>query len=125
MPPLAVDEAEGAMANMLEGLLAGKTQCWLGIEKVPNTAVPIVHALAVTDVVAEFGTGTKSLWISALYAYRGLPPPLTLVGFERLKAYAREQGCRYMAATTNSQRVIEIAQELGGNATNTLVRLEV
>jgi len=124
MPPLADRQADDAMGNVLERLLKGEFQCWIGIERVQGP-VPVVYGLVVTGVFEEFGTRTKSLWIWALYGHRGVPAGLAAAGIDRLRAYAREHGYKWIAAVTSVGRVIEIVQQLGGDVSHSLIRIEV
>jgi len=112
------------MVSVRDRLVKSELQCWLGIERVEGP-VPVVYGLVVTGAYEEFGSRTKSLWLWAVYGHRGVPAGLAAVAIDRLRAYARERGLKFIVGITNVERVVEIAQQLGGNVAHTLVHLEV
>jgi len=125
LPPLAYPANDQEMNRLLANLLAGHMECWLGVKYGENAREVVVYGVVVTEVQRDTGTAANWLWIYALYGWRGIPPALAKAGYERLKADARNRECRGIAAVTNVQQVIGVVRQLGGDASHTLVRLEV
>jgi hypothetical protein len=98
---------------VFQALTAGDMQAWaLGKDAVQLSNVCMV---AITRIVSDDLTGEKFLSVYSLYGFEAVPGETMRKAFEVIRGFARETGCRSITATTNTPRVVELAEQTGGD----------
>lgn len=120
LPVNAIRTEEG-MNNILDHILANRMQCWLIAEKQRDEDV---YALLLTYTLLD-PIGASSVFIYALYGYRPVPMEMWISSFKQLQGWARKNNCVNIIAFTDNQKVVNLVRNLGGNANQVLVSLEV
>lgn len=120
MPP-TMREAEGkdVLNNAYEALLKDTMHCWVLSEG--NT----VYAIATTTFTQDKCAGVKSLLVYSLFGFKNIPRNLWKEGIEAIRSFARGKGCDMISAFTSNKRVLQIAEELGGNTEEVLIKFKL
>ncbi len=112
------------MDYILESLLKDSLQCWV-LTDVDSDNRTILYALATTEIVIDQITQTKNLSIFSLFGLRPVHPELWKSGFETLRKFAKFNRCDNIIAFTEFQNVVNIVEQLGGDTSIRLLKLEV
>ena len=101
---------QGAYANkLLENLLSAKFQCWIVFDFNEENNRQI-HAIGITTIIEDNISGLRTLEILSLYGYRTLTDVIAMEGMRDLKEFARKHGCLVIKASTNVQRIKNLAK---------------
>jgi hypothetical protein len=110
LPPIAPYLGTDTEINLLQALVNDKLQMWA----VCRDRNGMVNAVVTTEIVIDFATKTKHLVIYTLYGVDKMMREDFTDGLKALKQFARANGCTKIIAYTNIDKVIELAQILGG-----------
>ena len=95
-------------SRLLYELLSGTAQVFVRLDEKRNLA-----ALAVTKVLVDDITGSKSLRIDSLFSFAKQDVETWIDDLVTLKKFASNKGCRYIIGWTNNPRVIELCSMTG------------
>jgi hypothetical protein len=94
--------------RLLSMLLSDKAQCFVRLDENRQ-----LIALVITLITIDEITGVKALLIKCLYSFQGVQIDEWAKDLDVIKVFARSNGCLKITTFSNSQRVFEIAQEIG------------
>jgi hypothetical protein len=94
--------------RLLAMLLSDKAQCFIRLDEERQ-----LIALVITLITIDEITGVKALLIKCLYSFQGVQIEEWAKDLEYIKMFARNNGCFKIITFSNSQRVFEIANEIG------------
>ena len=123
MPP-ADFGSPNRMFNILTSLMLGNMQCWFVMSSPEITGENIV-AIVTTVVQGGGPTEIKNLEVYTLFARRELTKSLLSDAFKTLKKFAKSRDCYRIIAYSDVDKIINIAEELGGEAKYRFITLEV
>ena len=123
MPP-ADFGSPNRMLNILTSLMSSNMQCWFVMSSPEITGENIV-AIVTTVVQGGGPTEIKNLEVYTLYARRELTKSLLVDAYGTLKKYAKSRDCYRIIAYSDVDRIINIAEELGGEAKYKFITMEV
>lgn len=114
-----------ALAGILQSLLLGKLQAW-GLVDIKSQDEMVWKALGTTAIVEDEITGVSKLHIYHICVLEGaLELDVWKFIWVKFTEYAKALGCSKVSAITRHQRVVDIVESLGGDATTRLIELEV
>lgn len=122
LPP-SVSRNAKALNRILEAHIKDTVQTWTIYEQVEDRKV--LYGLITTAFSNDFASDTKSLIIYGLTGYRNITEELYLNGFETMKQFAKEQGCKFIIAYSKVPRVVQVSKVLGANVDTTFIQWEV
>jgi len=120
--PMA-DANANSMKVVLHGLLQGSIQAWILYNIVEGKED--ILAMALTAFSVEPVTLTKNLVIYNLYGYSFVPPRMWTEGLQGFKKFAKANDCYTVIAYSKVPRIMQIAQELGGDTSMHVINLEI
>jgi hypothetical protein len=94
--------------RLLTMLLCDKAQCFVRLDEERQ-----LIALGITLITKDEITGRKALLIKCLYSFQGVQIDEWNKSIDLVKTFARSNGCDKIITFSNSQRVFEIATEIG------------
>ena len=97
--------------NLLHQLLAGKGQCWVGIDEREDSKAFVCFGL--TSIVQDSGFGTPYLFLHTLYAFRTIPNHILDNTVPTLEAFARASKCGSLITFTNIERIQQMYLDQG------------
>jgi len=118
------DNYDRYVNHALLQLLSGKLAAWLVFDYAED-GTKEVHAIAVTSIREDQVFGYKFVFVEALYGLRKVSDKQALDSVDALKTYAKNTGCSYIRAITESDRVKHIATLMGFSEFATAYSLEV
>lgn len=121
--PSIIEKNNDSINRLLFALLDGTLHCWLSVEH--KDGEPKIGAILTTTIVVDIPSGSKNLLIYSISAYEPLSQELISEGYKSLQEFAKSMKCFKIIAFTDIPRVIEMAKSIGGEATQTLIELEV
>ncbi|KKN51492.1 hypothetical protein LCGC14_0622330 [marine sediment metagenome] len=121
--PIHMEFNDKAMSNILDGLIKGDTQCWVGLDKDKDPPDPVCMIL--TAFSTEYATKTKNLVIFSFSAYSHLVDEVYAEGIQVLKQFAAKNKCHRLIAYTQIPRILDVAKKLDGDISTTLLSWEV
>ena len=99
---------------ILSCLLSGKMQCWIGFSKTLNEdGSKKFIGFLITRIAIEPMTGDKVLSLDHIYAFAPVSDELFKVGMETIEKYATKNGCKYLTALTENDRIGLLSGRLG------------
>jgi len=101
---LRVDKVEETTNKLLERLLIGKAQCWLGYN-IKNGEREF-SAFGLTTI-EESSIGEVYLFLHTLYGFRLISPELLEEIVPKLEVFAHDSGCSKMVTLTANKRLQE------------------
>ena len=118
LPPTARVDREN---NILKALLSGEMDAWVAT----RDARPV--GVLVTTLTMDGASETKNLLVYALASLDEtiLPDDVWLEGIEQLRKYAESKGCHRIIGYTESSRIAQMIQKVGGQARYTFVSVDV
>jgi hypothetical protein len=119
LPPIA-NEAYDKMNRILEALLTDQMQCWVSYREEESGRV--LEGILITTITGDFCSDIKSLLVYSLYGFNATEQAWA-EGFSTISKWAKSKGCNRIIAYTDVPRIIEIIQQLGGEAKYSLVSL--
>ena len=93
-------------AKLLERLLVGKAQCWLGMTE-DEQGFRTHYAFGITTV-EESSIGEVYLFLHTLYAFRPMPESLVEEILPTLEDFAKGNGCSKLVTFTANARLITL-----------------
>jgi len=117
--PLMTAKTIDGMANVLRAILLEHAHLWV-YEKDDKS-----YFMTLTTYLVDPITGQVSLTIYALTSLRTITPEIWTDAYDTLKGFARSNNCDRIIAFTNNKQIIDYINKNGGNATETLIELEV
>jgi hypothetical protein len=121
LPPIA-NESPEKMNNLLTALLSDQMQCWVSYREEGEEGKRVMEAILVTTIVGDYCSSIKSLMIYSLYGF-SINEEAWISGFETIRKWGKAQGCNRIIAYSDVPRVIEVAQQFGGEAKYTFISL--
>jgi len=113
--------------SVLREIQTGRLQLWV-IGEVKDEKERVALGVVATSIVTDHFTGERNLLVSLLHKAKPdvkLNEELWIDGILHLKLYARQQGCKKIVAFSGNERVIEMFEKLGGNASVRFLQMEV
>lgn len=110
LPPIAPNLGTDTEINLLTALANDKLQMWAVCKEKSKS----VNAVITTEIVEDFATKANHLVIYTLYGIDKMLREDFIDGLKALKKFARDNKCIKIIAYTNIDKVIELAQMLGG-----------
>ena len=108
-----VSDSSGIGAIVLANLLAGKYQLWVALSEERE-----VYGFLITCVSTDSLSGDCYLQIEMVYGFRQSTEEVVFEVFAKLKAFAKENHCNFISATTSIERAIELMQLVGMKETS-------
>ncbi len=96
--------------NIVAALMRGDMQCWLYSHDGKE-----IGAVALTTVTEDECTGIRNLLIYCMAGYDKIERHAWLEGINRLREFAKSQGCYQITGYTKSARVKRVVDMVGGN----------
>lgn len=121
--PAYTNGSADAVNNLLFALLDGTLQCWILVEY--DEKEPVIRAVLTTTMIVDIPSGTKNLMIYSLTAFEVLSQEVLTDGYSALREFAKSNGCYKITAFTDIPRIIEMVKSVGGEASQTMIELEV
>jgi hypothetical protein len=116
---------EEALSGILQSLLSDKLQAW-GLVDIKSQSEMTWKALGTTAVVEDEITGVRTLHIYHICVLEGVMElEVWKDVWTKFTEHAKALGCSKVSALTKHQRVVDIVESLGGDATTRLIELEV
>lgn len=97
--------------KVLEQLLIGKAQAWVGFET--RNGEKVFYAFGITTIREDELTGERQLFLHTLYAFRPIPEDMLSSMVPELERFAREVGCTMMLTITSIDRLKAYYTECG------------
>ena len=112
LPPTA-GESPDKMNNILEELLLDNMQCWVNV----NNETGKINGIGTTQVIVDTGTKIRNLLIYTAYS---LGEETTSKdwkeGYKTICKYANSKGCQRLIGYTSIEKVVKLAEWLGGES---------
>jgi hypothetical protein len=99
------------MSNMLTAFLTAKLECWVSVEKGESNNITGYIA---TEILKDEISGTRSLFIYAVYGLHNSKASTWLEGVETLKKYAQANKCHRIIAYSDVPSIISFIEKAGG-----------
>lgn len=106
LPPITL-ESPRRMNNILESLLLGRMDLWIGLEE------DKVRGLVVTAFSYDKNSDVQDLLIYSIYGFEDLSTELIMEGMETLKKFAVSNGCKRVTAYSKVEAVINMMKRFG------------
>lgn len=113
-----------AYPNVLASLLNGELASFL-YGKYDQGVMQSVEMVVVAGIITDSFSLTKNLIIYALWSIHGNDKWDWLEGLNTLKKFARAHNCINIFGYSNNLKMISMAQALGFDSSQTLLRMEV
>lgn len=121
LPPY-VPKWDTELNAILASILSGKMQVWVICRSATGNPV---RGLIVTLVETDECSGAKDLLVYALYSWRWLSREEYADAIRTLTGFGAACGCNTLCACTQNENLIGILQELGCDASYTLLSKEI
>ena len=118
LPPI-VGEHPDKMNRILSSALSGGTEVWASHEGHK------FEGIVLTKILYDDASGTKNLLIYCLYGYSEVDNKSWLKGLNTLAKYAKARGCTQIVAYTDVPYIVEIVNNLGGEAKYTFLSFNI
>ena len=118
LPPVTNGTVD-RMVNILERLLKGEMQCWVGYE----AKEPIV--LVITTEVRDAAGSSRDLLIYVFYGIAPLNAEQYLAIYNQLRVYSKSMGMNRITFYTNVERIRRMVKGMGGSVEWTYGIMEV
>lgn len=92
--------------KLLENLMSGKSDCWIIFEDTKEGRQ--ANAIGITSILRQTVKGYDYLEIGTLYGLRKMSNELALDSMNKVKSFAKANGCKMISANTASRRVKEL-----------------
>jgi len=106
LPPITI-ESPRRMNNILESLLLGRMDLWIGLED------DKVRGLVVTAFSYDKNSDVQDLLIYSIYGFEDLSTEIIMEGMETLKKFAVSNGCKRVTAYSKVEAVINMMKRFG------------
>ena len=106
LPPITL-ESPRRMNNILESLLLGRMDLWIGLEE------DKVRGLVVTAFSYDKNSDVQDLLIYSIYGFEDLSTELIMEGMKTLKKFAVSNGCKRVTAYSKVEAVINMMKRFG------------
>ena len=104
---------------VLESIVKGELEVYYAIRR-----GELIGILALKEDY-EYITMTKNLLIFSLFGVRAITMENWILGITALRKIAKAKMCSNIVAQTSNKKIIEVTKALGGDASWTLIKLEV
>jgi len=121
--PSHINGTDDAINNLLFALLDDTLHCWILVEYEEKDAK--IRAVVTTTITVDIPSGIKNLLIYSLTAFEPLTQEILVDGYNSLKEFAKSKNCYKITAFTDIPRIIEMVKSVGGDASQTMIELEV
>jgi len=121
LPP-TVDEHPDKMNRILSSALSGITDVWALYEKGEEIKL---EAVALTKLIEDDVSGTKSLLIYCLYGYNEVKEDEWEVGLKLLFKYAKANRCSRVVAYSSVPHLINMANKFGADTDYTFISFDL
>ena len=124
LPPTAIVSSDG-VRGILEALLCGSMQCWADVDRVDDDQRTLA-AIVTTQILDDGATGARCLLIYTLCSYRPVSTnDQWYIGINTLRHFAKNNGCRRLAAFTNVPYVIDAVKAVGFDTSYQFITLDI
>lgn len=117
LPPIS--DGVDRMNRVLESILSGVIQVHMFVDDQK------VRGIVSTSIMNSIDGAEKQLLIYSLYGHKGITIDELREGFELLRELARGEECSHVVAYTSLDGLKNYVKRLGGDASQTFLRLEV
>jgi hypothetical protein len=124
LPPFTYGDP-ARMNNMLAELLNGGMQLWVALAEREGTPGAVYVGVMATTISEDECSRVRNLLVYALAGVRFMADEIWAAGLAALRKFAAAQGCHRIVAFSDSERVVEQWQRLGGAAQYRFLTLEV
>ncbi len=111
LPPY-ISEHEDRMNRILTSCLCCQAEVWVYYDRLDDSNITL-RGVAVTRIMIDDISNTKSLLIYALYGYGSLSDKFYLDGLKSIADYAKSKKCSNIIAYTTAPAVAKLAKHLG------------
>ncbi len=122
--PPHVSDMEEHTNNVLASILRGDLECWI-LTEVGDNPDRLAKGVVFVGTVIDSFSMTKNLLIYGVFSYERVAMDLWREALKTLKEEAKRKGCNLIIGYTAEQRMLDIARQLGGDTSTTLIMLEV
>jgi len=119
LPPISLNSPH-TLNNVLIKLMSGEMVCWMAYDSDKK-----VIGFAVTTIVEDSNSETKSLLLYTIYAYENTKGIDWIEGYEALSKYALSRGCINMVGYTRNEKLINIAEKFDSDSTYRFVSFPI
>jgi len=116
--------SDAVMKDILDALIKNRMQCWL-VKEVVRVGDIRIYSIITTTISRDLITGEKSLLVYSMHGVRPMSKELWLELIVGLRKFARSVGCIKVVAYSSNNRVIEMAKNVGADASTIFLQLEV
>jgi len=120
LPP-TVNGGPKTFNNILEDLLNGEKQCWVSQRRGDHK----IDAVVTTQIQVDNDSEEKTLLIYSVSSFDKLSGESWVEGFEGLRKYALSEECAAITGFTNVDKVVQIVEKLGGDASRRFLRIPI
>lgn len=119
LPPISLN-SPNTLNNVLIKLMSGEMVCWMAYDSDKK-----VMGFAVTTVVEDSNSETKSLLLYTIYAYEKTKGIDWIEAYESLSKYALSRDCINMVGYTRNDKLIKIAEKFDSDSTYRFVSFPI
>lgn len=118
--PPVTDVSEFSEQALLESLLKDQIQAWYSVEMINEQ--PNLYAVLLTTFVHDIHSDVTNLLIYSILGLQLIPPHEWALGIQTITKYAKSRGAHQILAYSNVGRIIEMAEQLGADVSQRLLR---
>ncbi len=107
------------MTNMLQSIIKGQTQVWIGMEN------DISKCVLTTSVVGDANLGIRNLEIFTMAFTEDLSSKMWHEGLRVIRKFAEANKCEKILMHTKNEALIRVGDRFGANTDYRLIVLEV
>lgn len=122
LPPV-VGEHPNKMNNILISAMEGSIDVWASYNRGEGTNK--FEGIVLTEVLYDRPSRTRNLLIYCLYGYESVDKESWQDGLTTLTKYADGKKCSQIIAYTDVQMIVDIVNQLGGEAKYTFISFDV
>lgn len=122
LPPIAGEHPD-RLNRILTSLLCSGTECWVSYNRQESN--PKFEGVALTKILYDDATDTKSLLIYCIYGYDPIHKNSWLEALRAITKYAKSKKCSQIVAYTEYPYIIKLAKLHGGDTRFTFLSFNV
>jgi len=110
--------------KILERLLSGKLQCWVGYT-INEEGERLINLIYTTSILGQDEWGFSVMSMETVYGFRRIPMEMYEEGISALKKFAKATGCEAIIGRTRSKRAREVMLANGFEEQHVVYRLPI
>jgi len=114
---------DGFANDILQGILAGNTQCWLEYNREEEEVKP--YGILITTILKDIIYNVPFLYLATAYAFRKLSDEELQEDFKVIKQFAVDTNCEYIKSNTGNERIKQVFSLIGMIPTETIYRMDL